>query len=263
MIFLGALVLWPCSVANPLIKTQSALSYTKDLKFIQAYLDRFFPPIDNVTKQTLEERIKIMQRFFHLTISGKIDTETMKVMEQPRCGVADVLEYRRFPGAPKWNKNILTYRINNYTPDMPRKQVDRAIANALKVWSDVTPLQFRKITTPADIEILFGSREHGDNIPFDGRGGVLAHAFAPGSGLGGDTHFDEDETWSEINREINLFLVAAHEFGHSLGLAHSNVPGALMYPIYSYVNPNTFRLPADDRRGIQSIYGRRRFFWKK
>ncbi|XP_070799766.1 macrophage metalloelastase-like [Pituophis catenifer annectens] len=196
-----------------------------------------------------------MQRFFHLTVSGKIDTETIKVMEQPRCGVPDVLDYRKFPRAPKWNKNILTYRINNYTPDMPKNQVDRAIANAVKVWSDVTPLQFRKTTGPADIEILFGNREHGDNIPFDGRGGVLAHAFAPGSGLGGDAHFDEDETWSDINREINLFLVAAHEFGHSLGLAHSNVPGALMFPTYSYMNPNTFRLSDDDRRGIQSIYG--------
>ncbi|XP_070605773.1 macrophage metalloelastase-like isoform X2 [Erythrolamprus reginae] len=219
--------------------------------------------MDNVTKLTLEERIKLMQRFFRLTVNGKVDTETMKVMQQPRCGVPDVLEYRRIPGGPKWNKNILTYRINNYTPDMPRDKVERAIANAVKVWSDVTPLQFRKTTGPADIEILFGSREHGDRIPFDGRGGVLAHAFPPGTGRGGDAHFDEDETWSEINREINLFLVAAHELGHSLGLAHSNVPGALMYPTYSYMNPNTFRLPADDRRGIQSIYGRKRSFWKK
>ncbi|ETE61605.1 Macrophage metalloelastase, partial [Ophiophagus hannah] len=200
-----------------------------------AYLDRFFPLINHAVKQTLEERVKIMQRFFHLTVTGKMDTETVKVMDQPRCGVPDVLEYSRFPGAPKWNKKILTYRINNYTPDMPKHQVDRAIANALKVWSDVTPLQFRKITRPADIEILFARREHGDDAPFDGRGKILAHAFAPGSDLGGDAHFDEDEVWSEINKETNLFLVAAHEFGHSLGLAHSNVPGSLMYPTYSYI----------------------------
>ncbi|XP_015670199.1 macrophage metalloelastase [Protobothrops mucrosquamatus] len=254
LMILSALMLWPCSTAFPLLNPKSSLSYIKNLKFIEGYLNRFFPQIH---KETLEERIKIMQKFFHLTITGKIDTETIEVMGQPRCGVPDVLEYQTFPGRPKWNKNILTYRINNYTPDMPKDQVDRAIANAVKVWSDVTPLQFTKTNGPADIEILFGSRGHGDNFPFDGRGGVLAHAFAPATGLGGDAHFDEDEMWSEINREINLFIVAAHEFGHSLGLAHSNVPRALMFPTYSYVNPNTFRLPDDDRQGIQSLYGSR------
>ncbi|EMP37967.1 Macrophage metalloelastase [Chelonia mydas] len=257
-ILLCAALFLPGSLALP-VPLKTAPPSSEDLKRLQNYLDRFFPSINKAGGRTLEEKIKEMQKFFHLTVTGKFNSETEEMMDQPRCGIPDVLDYSTFPGNPRWRKNLLTYRILNYTPDLPRFMVEKAIQKAFKVWSDVTPLKFQKVARrEADILIRFAHGAHGDSSPFDGRGGTLAHAFAPGSGLGGDAHFDEGEKWSQDHRGTNLFLVAAHEFGHSLGLGHSNVQGALMYPIYRYWDPNTFSLPADDRQGIQKLYGRKR-----
>ncbi|XP_071427518.1 matrilysin [Pithys albifrons albifrons] len=256
-LLLCAAILLPGSLAFPVhLKPESWSNI--DLEKVKEYLDKFFPLFPKTHHLSLEERIKEMQKFFHLRVTGKLDTETEETMKLPRCGLPDIAEYQTFPGSPKWKKTRITYRVVTYTSDLPRKKVDDAIKRAFMVWSDVTPLHFQRLYIGhADIEIKFARRGHGDAYPFDGRGGTLAHAFAPGEGIGGDTHFDEDEKWSEYNQEVNLFLVAAHEFGHALGLAHSNVRGALMYPIYSYQNPATFRLPADDRRGIQKLYGKK------
>ncbi|MGM2704327.1 matrixin family metalloprotease, partial [Bacillus cereus group sp. Bce036] len=57
----------------------------------------------------------------------------------------------------------------------------------------------------------------------------------------------------------DLVSVAAHEFGHSLGLDHSNVPESLMFPSYSGVQRF---LPQDDIEGIQRISGRRPSAWQ-
>ncbi|XP_044522194.1 neutrophil collagenase [Gracilinanus agilis] len=235
----------------------------KKMAIVQNYLEKFYDMPRRENKRwkngtQLVEKIKEMQKFFGLEVTGQPDEETMEVMKMPRCGVPDIQGYKLTEGNPKWRKNDLTYSLVNYTPDLPKADVDSAIEKAIQIWSYPTPLTFTRSddNNEVDIRITFARGAHGDNSPFDGVSGILAHAYQPGRGIGGDAHFDEDETWTTDSRGTNLFIVAAHEFGHSLGLSHSSDPGALMFPTYSFSEPSTYVLPQDDINGIQFLYGR-------
>jgi len=120
----------------------------------------------------------------------------------------------------------------------------------------------RKITRP-HIQFGFFSRAHGDNQPFDGKSNILAHTYFPGeisdTSYNGKVHFDKAEPWTLDKGSWvgnDLFLVATHEIGHSLGLGHSDSSNKnIMYSAYQSVNTVEFRLSEDDINGITSLYG--------
>ncbi|CAD7689870.1 unnamed protein product [Nyctereutes procyonoides] len=253
--------------AAPSVSAAAPRTTQNNYHLAQAYLDKYYtskagPQVGEMGApggRALIKKIKELQAFFGLRITGKLDRPTMDMIKRPRCGVPDVANYRLFPGEPKWKKNTLTYRISKYTSSMSPAEVDKAVEMALQAWGSAVPLSFIRVNSgEADIMISFETGDHGDSYPFDGPRGTLAHAFAPGEGLGGDTHFDNAEKWTMGMNGFNLFTVAAHEFGHALGLAHSTDPSALMYPTYKYQHPYGFHLPKDDVKGIQALYGPRK-----
>lgn len=137
---------------------------------------------------------------------------------------------------------------------MSKRQVDETIRKAFDVWEGPTGLKFEeKNSGKVHIEIRFERKAHGDDDPFDGEGGTLAHAFFPV--YGGDVHFDDDEDWTvNTPRGTSLLMTASHELGHSLGLSHSDQRRALMAPFYRGYEEN-ISLDIDDIRGIQALYG--------
>jgi Matrixin len=48
--------------------------------------------------------------------------------------------------------------------------------------------------------------------------------------------------------------IMVHEVGHVLGLGHTNVSGATMYPSVSACNNNPATIEADDKAGINDLY---------
>ena len=178
----------------------------------------------------------------------------------------------------KWSRANLTWTIARWPSNIDPHMIRSELSRALSLWASVSRLTFKEVrrTSEADIVISFLSGPHGDDYAFDGPGNILAHAFFPmkGVSLGGDAHFDADEKWIANSllvhpepegenhlssgggqqRGVSLFAVAAHEFGHSLGLAHSAVSGALMFPYYQAMKDD-FSLPHDDTAAIQLLYG--------
>ncbi|XP_035222982.1 matrix metalloproteinase-2-like [Stegodyphus dumicola] len=221
------------------------------------------------TEDKWKEAVRSMQRFGGLPPTGNVDERTLALLRRPRCGMPDLSpgeRVRRYAiQGQQWNKKDLTWSINFYPPSLEKHLVRSEVTKAFKVWSDVSQLNFREVSSnshvAADIIVSFEHGQHGDGYAFDGKGVVLAHAFFPGEGIGGDAHFDADEPWVDGQPPpgidgVRLFAVAAHEFGHSLGLSHSSVDGALMNPFYQTIQEN-FQLPHDDTIGIQMLYGAR------
>ncbi|XP_066492014.1 matrix metalloproteinase-28 [Tiliqua scincoides] len=239
------------------------------------YLDRTH---QDLGPTQLSEAIREFQWVSRLPLSGTLDASTVRRMGLPRCGVKDaesraVWEERvgtLFPGpragrkrrrrylhqSGKWYQRHLTFRVVNWPSYLPQQQVRLAVTAAFELWSNVSSLVFWEATgDSADIRLTFFHGDHNDGVDnaFDGPGGALAHAFFPRRG---EAHFDNDERWSlDSGKGRNLFVVVAHEIGHTLGLEHSPVRNALMSPYYKKLGKD-FVLSWDDILAIQNLYGK-------
>ncbi|KAE8692349.1 Metalloendoproteinase 1 [Hibiscus syriacus] len=204
----------------------------------------------------LEKALRTYQQNFNLNVTGELDDRTLEQIVRPRCA-----HYSFFPGTPRWpsNRRDLTY---GFLPENELTDEVKAIfIRAFQKWSAVIPLTFTQTDSYflADIRIGFYSGDHGDGEPFDGILGTLAHAFSPTSGR---LHLDGEENWvvsgdvttAPLPTAVDLESVAVHEIGHLLGLGHSSVEDAIMYPSISS-RTRKVELANDDIEGVQLLYG--------
>ena len=173
----------------------------------------------------------------------------------------------------------LFFHVEGSTLDFTTGQ-RAAILDALEAWAGAVQIDFYEIARAnydSEIDLSFETGDHsamepqeaGDtDCPFDGSGGVLAHAgFPPGVAstctnpmaetYSGNVHFDDAETWEQDNETgagaYSMTYVACHEIGHSLGLVHSTAAGDVML---GSVNSTTAfaGLSSNDIANIQAGY---------
>lgn len=150
----------------------------------------------------------------------------------------------------------LQYFYQSLTTNVDADTARGEIARAFAEWAHYGNVSFAQAASAGEsrsIDISFVTGAHGDAYPFTGTS-VLAHTFYPVPNnpepVAGDMHFNAAETWS-VGSGVDVFSVALHEAGHALGLGHSAIPGAVMYPYYA---PAT-GLTADDIAAVQTLYG--------
>ncbi|KAI4356701.1 hypothetical protein L6164_000701 [Bauhinia variegata] len=220
-----------------------------------------------------ESAVNLYQQKLGLQVTGKLDSDTLSHIITPRCGVEDTTNvhpfhstkhFLYFPGKPRWWRPMpmsLTYAFSpeDMIHSLSLDDIRTAFKRAFSRWASVIPVNFVETEDYgfADIKIGFFSGDHGDGEPFDGVLGVLAHSFSPENGR---LHLDAAETWAVNFRSeksevaVDLESVATHEIGHLLGLSHSSVKEAVMYPSLK-ARDQRADLKIDDIKGVQALYG--------
>jgi hypothetical protein len=162
-----------------------------------------------------------------------------------------------------WAGNVVTYYVNTSNSHVSGSALVSAVQQAAAVWSQ---------QTLANIQLSYAGTTSGSSLTLNYRNEVFlrnqsssavasTYWWSDGTGrildfdtalYGGSTQF---YAGSGCTGGVYVENVMVHEFGHGLGLAHTSVGGATMYPSMSgYCDRTQLTLEADDIAGIESIY---------
>lgn len=176
-------------------------------------------------------------------------------MSLPRCGNLEMPKVPKLDKAmrkkiPRRRKrqamnDTFTYKISRYPSKYNDKRdlVDEQVKKAFNVWSKPTGFEFvEKKDGVADIDLEFSP----DN--------QAREAFLSFPHPSAYLHFDDDKslTIDSDGKGIDLFQKVVHGLGHGLGLRHSNIRDAVMYPLYKY--KSNFTLHSSDVEAIRKLY---------
>jgi hypothetical protein len=165
----------------------------------------------------------------------------------------------------KWMVQPVVVYANPSNADVSASAAETALKAALEVWNTQSGAAFT---------YAYGGKVKDTSTGYDGRNVIIfrntsngsafasTYCWASGSSLVDcDIVFwDEAATFvtgtSGCSRAAYIEDIAAHELGHALGLGHSKVTEATMYPSYPWCSQELRTLDADDIAGVQALYGK-------
>jgi matrixin len=169
--------------------------------------------------------------------------------------------YTAYPS--KWALSPVSYFVNASNLDLSSAAAEAAVRAGASAWGEQSQARFRfafgggstQATTTNDGVnlVVFRNASNGSAI-------ATTYWWSNGSGI-----IDADIVfWDAAFRffagangcSAGFYIedIATHEFGHALGLGHSTLAGATMYPSVSSCNMSNRTLDADDIAGVRSLY---------
>jgi hypothetical protein len=189
-------------------------------------------------------------------------SRTLLVTAGLMAGTAAVAAYTL--NGPRWGTAQVPYYINPANADMSEADALSAIQAGAMAWS---------AQSNANFSFYYIGRTSGSSLTMNGKNEMFFRNTSAGS-MAAETHWWSDSSNRLIEADIvfydggfrffgggsgcssGVYLqdIAAHEFGHALGLGHSGVSTATMYSVLRYCSTSARSLDPDDLSGVEKLY---------
>jgi hypothetical protein len=164
---------------------------------------------------------------------------------------------------PTWTQRPVAYSVNTTNLDLPEAAVESAVRAGADTWD---------AQSNASFSFAFAGRSTQTTTTNDGVNLVVFRNASSGSAIAttywwssGSRIIDADIVFwdaafrffsgsSGCSNGFYIEDIAAHEFGHALGLGHSTSANATMYPSVGSCDTRNRTLDTDDIAGVLALY---------